>query len=465
MANIQFGGLITGLDTNALIKGLTDAERGPSNVLQRQKTVLQAQQGVYTSLVSQLADLKSAAEDLSLANDFTKRSATSSDSSVLSASADSTALSGFNTVVVDSLAKAQTIESNSFSSVSAAIGTGTLTIHVGGSSTTVNIDSTNNTLSGLKSAINSSGADVNASIVNVGTSGAPDYRLVVQSKNSGTDNAVTITGALTGGSDAFTNGGQVVQAAANAVFSVNGLDITRASNTVSDVIPGVTFTLLKEGDHDGLIESTDASATVTIASDSSALKDSIQKIIDSYNTVNKTVNDEFTLNPDTKRQGALAGDTAIRGVISRLRAQLSAPGGIGVGITSISDIGISFQKDGSLTLDDAKLENALATDPTGVSNLFTLVQNGIGKRIPDTIDGFIGSISGSLTARQKGIQQSINQIDDKVAREDKRITDLQDRLTQQFSALEKLVSQLKSQGDFLTQQLSTLSTQINFKQR
>ena len=284
MANIQFGGLITGLDTNALIKGLTDAERGPSNVLQRQKTVLQAQQGVYTSLVSQLADLKSAAEDLSLANDFTKRSATSSDSSVLSASADSTALSGFNTVVVDSLAKAQTIESNSFSSVSAAIGTGTLTIHVGGSSTTVNIDSTNNTLSGLKSAINSSGADVNASIVNVGTSGAPDYRLVVQSKNSGTDNAVTITGALTGGSDAFTNGGQVVQAAANAVFSVNGLDIARASNTVSDVIPGVTFTLLKEGDHDGLVESTDVSATVTIASDSSALKDSIQKIIDSYNT-------------------------------------------------------------------------------------------------------------------------------------------------------------------------------------
>jgi flagellar hook-associated protein 2 len=118
-----------------------------------------------------------------------------------------------------------------------------------------------------------------------------------------------------------------------------------------------------------------------------------------------------------------------------------------------------------LTLDDAKLAHALASDPTGVSNLFALVQNGIGKRIPDTIDSFINPIGGSLITRQQGMQNDIDRIDQKVAREETRITALQDRLTKQFSTLEQMVSQLKSQGDYLTQQLSALSTQINYKQK
>jgi flagellar hook-associated protein 2 len=457
MANVQFGGLITGLDTKALISGLVKAEQGPINILQNQKVTLQAQQGVYTALVSSLGSLKSAAQSLSLSTDFDKKSAASSDNSVLTASADSTALSGFNSVIVDTLAKAQSIESITFTSASATIGTGKLTIHVGDTSTDITIDGTNNTLTGLKSAINSSGAAVSASIVNIGTSATPDYRLVVQGKATGIENAVTITGTLAGGADPFSSGGTIVQAAADAVFSVNGLTVTRSSNTISDVIPGVTFVLLKEGDHDGVVESADVAASVTVSADSTAIQSAISKFVDSYNAVNKVANSQFTLNPDTKRQGALAGDAALRGVIGQLRSQLSKAGGIGVGLMFLSDIGIKFEKDGSLTVDDGKLSNALATDPTGVSNLFALVQNGIGKRIPDTVDNFISSSSGSLTFRQKGIQADIDRIDQKVASEQQRINALQDRLTKQFSDLEKVVSQLKSQGDYLTQQLTALS--------
>jgi flagellar hook-associated protein 2 len=457
VANVQFGGLITGLDTKALIAGLVKAEQGPINILQGQKTVLQAQQGVYTALVSALADLKSAAQSLSLSSDFNKKTAGSSDSTVLTASADSTALASYNTIAVDTLAKAQTIKSTSFTSSSDSIGTGTLTIQVGSTSTPVTIDGTNNTITGLKNAINSSGAAVTASIVNVGTSASPDYRLVVQSKDTGIANAATITGALAGGTDPFPGGGLVVQPAADTVVSVNGLIVTRSSNTISDIIPGVTFVLLKEGDHDGLVSSADASANVTVSSDSTAVKSSIKKFVDSYNAVNKIVNDQFTLRADTKRQGALAGDAALRGIIGRLRSELSAAGGIGAGLKFISDIGIKFEKDGSLTIDDAKLSNALETDPTGVSNLFALVQNGIGKRVPDGVDDFISSVDGALTFRGKGIQANIDRIDKKVAREQERIAALQDRLTQQFSNLEKLVGQLKSQNDFLVQRLTSIS--------
>jgi flagellar hook-associated protein 2 len=458
MATVQFSGLVTGLDTNALIAGLVKAEQGPINILQGQKAVLQAQQGVYTTVVSSLASLKTAAQSLSLSTDFNKKAVASSDSTVVTASADSTALAGYNTVIVDTLAKAQSIQSTSFTNSTDAIGTGTLTIQLGATSTPITIDASNNTLAGLKSAINSSGAAVTASIVNVGTSASPDYRLIVQSKDTGIASAVTITSTLAGGTDPFAGGGEVVQAAADAILSVNGLTLKRSSNTVSDVIPGVTFVLLKEGDHDGVASSADASANVTISVDGSAVASSIKQFVDSYNAVNKIVNGQFTLNPDTKRQGALAGDAALRGVISRLRAEISAPGGIGAGYKYLSDIGIDFQKDGSLTLDDAKLSNALKTDPNGVSNLFSLLQNGIGKRVPDAVDDFVSSVNGSLTFREKGIQDSIDRIDKKVTSEQDRINALQDRLTQQFSDLEKLVGQLKSQGDFLLQSLG-LTTQ------
>ena len=458
MANVQFGGLITGLDTKSLIAGLVAAESRPIDLLQDQKTVLQAKQGVYAILVGALGGLKSDAQALSLDGDFNKRAAESSDATVLKASADSTAQQGFGRIVVDTLAKAQSIQSTGFASASDTIGTGSLTLQVGGTVTTITIDSTNNTLTGLQSAILSSGAKVTAAIVNVGSSATPDFRLIVQSKDTGVANAVTISGALSGGVDPFAGGGHVVQAAADALVSVNGLTVSRSSNTISDVIPGISLVLLKEGNHDGIINDGDVSADVTVTSDNSAIQESIQQFIDSYNAVNKIVNDQFTVNQDTQRQGTLAGDASLRGVISRLRNELSQPGGIGVGLKYLSDIGISFQKDGSLTLDESKLNNALNADPTGVSNLFTLVQNGVGKRIPDAVDDFIGSLDGTLTARQKGLQSDIDRIDDKIASEQDRVAALQDRLTQQFSALEQLVSQLKSQGDYLAQQLSALST-------
>jgi flagellar hook-associated protein 2 len=458
VATIQFGGLITGLDTNALISGLVQAERQTSiSPLETQKVRFKAQEGVFTSLIGSLASLKSSAQSLSLSTDFNKRAAASSDATVLTATADSTAAVGSNTITVDTLAKVQTIRSATFASATDTIGTGTLTLTVGSTSTPVTVNGLNNTLTGLKDSINSSGAGVTASIVNVGTSAIPDFRLVVQSKETGTANAVTISGTLAGGTDPFPGGGELVQPAADAVFSANGLTVTRSSNKVSDVIPGLTFVLLKEGDKDGLIETTDPSANVAVSVDNAAIKSAITAFVESFNAATKIVNDQFTLDPNTERQGALAGDASLRSVLSRLRRELSTAGGIGVGFKFISDIGITFQKDGSLVVDDSKLTSALATDPTGVSNLFTVVQNGIGKRVPDAVDDFISSVDGALTSRQKGIQASIERIDQKVGREEERIAALEIRLTNQFSTLEKLVSELNSQGQFLSQQLSQLS--------
>jgi len=456
MANIQFGGLITGLDTNALVAGLVQAERRTVTLLQGQKTVFQAQDAVFTSVISALGSLRSSAQNLSVSTDFIKRSAASSDQAVLTVSASSTADIGSSLVAVDSLAKAQSLQSASFTATTDPIGTGTLTISVGDANTNVVIDATNNTLAGLRAAINDSGAAVSASIVNVSSGATADYRLVVQSENTGVANAVTISGTLTGGADPFPGGGAIVQAAADAVFSVNGLKISRSSNAISDVISGVTFTLLDEGDRNGTVDATDPTAKITVTANNSAIAGSVNELIENFNAVNKFVNDQFRFNPDTESQGVTAGDASLRNLLSRLRNELSRSGGTSATYRYLSDVGIKFAKDGSLTLDESKLADALEDDATAVANLFLAIQDGIGKRIPDAVDDFVSAVDGALTFRQKGIGNSIKQIDERIAREEQRISSMEERLVKQFSALEQLVSQLKSQGDFLSQQLSAL---------
>jgi flagellar hook-associated protein 2 len=397
-------------------------------------------------LAGSLAGVKSAAQGLSFSVDFNRHVITSSDETVAKATADSTALLGSYVVNVSTLAKATVLQSTGYTGTTDTIGQGALTINVGSASKDITIDATNNTLAGVKDAINDAGAGVTASIVNTGTSSAPSYKLILQGKNTGSENAVTVSFAVSdGGSNPFAGGGDVVQAAGDASFTVNGLSLTRSSNSVSDAIPGVTLSLLKEGG---------ASSTVTVNKDTSSVKDNIKKLVDSYNGVAKLVADQFALNGATGRQGALAGDSTVRAAISRLRAALNSPSGLDGGIRSLSDIGISFQRDGSLKLDEAKLSGALSNNPEAVQKLFLKSENGIGKRIPDAVDSLIDSVSGAITARQNGITKTLAALEKKIAREEERIAAYEARLTAQFTSLEKLVSQLNQQGDFLSQKLN-----------
>lgn len=446
MATIQFGGIASGLNTSALIEGLVKVERRSIDLLQAQGTRYQAQQGVLSTLASGLASVKSAAQGLSFSVDFNQRTASSSDETVVKATADSTALSGSYAVNVTSLAKATVLQSTSYTSTTSAVGQGTLTIGVGSTSKDITIDASNNTLAGLKDAINNAGAGVTASLVNTGTGSVPSYKLIVQGKNTGSENAVTASLAVSdGGSNPFVGGGDIIQTAGDATFTVNSLTLTRSSNTVSDAIPGVTLSLLKESG---------ASSTVTVNSDTSKVKENVKKLVDAYNGVVKLVGDQFTLNGATGRQGVLAGDSTARAAISRLRTALGSSSGQDGNIRSLSDIGIQFQRDGSLKLDESKLSSALGSDPEAVQKLFLKSENGIGKRIPEVVDSLIDSVSGAITARQNGLTQTLTSLNKKIVREEQRIADYEQRLTAQFTSLEKLVSQLNQQGDFLSQKLN-----------
>jgi flagellar hook-associated protein 2 len=204
------------------------------------------------------------------------------------------------------------------------------------------------------------------------------------------------------------------------------------------------------------VDATDPSAKITVTANHTAITSSVKELIERFNAVNKIVNDQFKFDPNTERQGITAGDASLRTMLSRLRNELSKSGGTSATYKYLSDLGVKFAKDGSLTLDEAKLAEALENDATAVADLFLTIQDGVGKRIPDAVDDFVSAVDGALTFRRKGIGNSIKQIDDRIAREETRVSSMEERLVKQFSALEELVSQLKSQGDFLSQQISAL---------
>jgi flagellar hook-associated protein 2 len=367
----------SGLDVQSIVDQLIEVERAPINNLQKQATTLQSKikalQSFNTKLSTLLDKLNSAlfkdeTATLSVPPGFAQRLArsvfvarktSSSDESAVAISADKGAPLGTYAVTVSSLARARTEASASFADTnSTKTGTGTLAIQVGTADpVTITIGDTNSTLEGIRDSINGANAGVNATIINDGSSSP--YRLLITAEDTGTTNAFTITESLSGGQALDL---VETQAAVDAQFTVNGIGISKSSNIVSDVISGVTFTLRG---------TTAAPVELTVERDTEAVVSALKELITAYNEVNTYANSQSRYNQDTKTAGILAGDTTLRNSLSKITALLTRQ--ITNSHTSlhyIGEAGLNFNSDGSLSLDESKLRNALAKDVTGVAALF-----------------------------------------------------------------------------------------------
>jgi flagellar hook-associated protein 2 len=443
LPTINFSGLATGIDTGALIDALVKVERRPIDLLELQMGNLEFKLSLFNDLSSKLAALKTAAGKLSTSASFFVKKASSSNDAVVSATAGSNAAAGSHSITVTSLAQAATQASTGFSSPTSNIRQGTLNITVGTTTTPITIDGTNNTLDGLKNAINASGAAVTASIVQVD---ATTYRLVVSGKNTGTANTVTIDeSGLTTGSDPLP-GFTVTQAATNAVLDVDGITgINRSTNTVSDVITGVTLDL----------KSLSAlPVQVAITNDNDAIKTQINDFVKAYNDVMSFIHEQTKYDSKSKTGAPLIADSTMQSVQSMVRMAL----GTNVAGTpaTVTDLGFTTNTDNTITVDDVKLTDALANNAAGVSNLFTDATNGVAAKMTASVDTLTLPSSGILTARIKGTQDSIDDIEDNIAEKEDRLDQFTEALVRRFAVLEGLVAQLKAQQDFLTKQLASL---------
>ncbi len=411
---IQSTGIGSNLDVNSIITKLMQVEAQPLTSLATKEASYQAKLTAYGTLSSALSSFQSSVTSLSSIATFQNLSANTGDSSIATATTTSSAVAGTYNVNITKLAQAQSISSAGQAATNTTIGSGTSsTISIqfgtisGGSSTNgtytgatftqdanqalaeITIDSTNNTLQGIRDAINAANKGVTASIVGDGNATVP-YHLVLTSAKTGASSSMKIS--VTGDGDlqnllnydpAATQNLKEVTTAQSANLTVNGIAISSESNSVSGVIQGATLNLAKAG-----------STTISLSNNVSGVQSSVNGFVKAYNDLQSALKSLTGYDATTKRGGILQGDSTAVGIQNQVRNILnSSVNGLGGGITTLSAIGVTTQKDGTLAVDSSKLTKALNSNFSDIGGLFST----FGKSTDSLI-----SYAGASNATQQG---------------------------------------------------------------
>lgn len=446
---ISSAGIGSGLDVNGLISQLMQVERQPLDALNAKQQTFNAQLSAFGQVKSALDAFKTAASNLELDSAFAATTATSSNTSYLTATTDNlSAVAGSYDVTVSSLAQAGISASNlTVSDPSAPIGggTGTLTFSASGKSFSINIDGSVDSLQSISDKINNamvSGETTSqglatASVINDGS----NYRLVVASTQQGLANNVTISGT----SASYLNF-TTTQSANDASFSINGLSMTRSTNTVSDAISGVTLNLVG-ADPAGTTSANAKHTTLTVARDTATVSQTVNNFISAYNKLSSTINSLH------QKGGTLEADNSATSVISQLQAVFNQPASIAGNTNSwLAQIGISFQKDGTLALDSATFSKALNTDFKGTVSLFTDSNSGFANRLYTAASNMLDT-NGLLDSRISGLNTQINSLNDDIDQENVRLANVQTRLQTQYANLDALLGTMQQTSSYLSSQL------------
>ena len=411
MASISAAGVGSNLDVNGIVTKLMSVEAQPLTTLARKEASYQTQLTAYGSLSGAVSTFQSAMSGLSSASRFLGVKATPSDATVLTATAANTATSGTYSIEVTALAKQQKLAAAGKASLATAIGAGTATLVFDFGTITGTLNGSNQynpgatfvsagagtksvsiaagaSLSDIRDSINAAAIGVTATIVNDGSATIP-YRLVLTSNTPGAASSMSI--AVTGDATVallLANdpaGAQTLAETAtaqNASLKVDGLTVSKASNTISDVVPGVTLSLLKTN--------VAAPITLTTAKDTSAVQSSAQSFVDAYNALAKNLKDLTYYTASTKTSGPLQGDITARSIASNVRVTLSSALAGAGGYTALSQLGIAMQKDGTLALDSTKLQTAISNNSADIPAVFA--QTG---RATDGLVSYIGGSSAT----------------------------------------------------------------------
>ncbi len=380
------------LNVPMLVSQLMATEQYPITSLQNVTSSYQAKLTAFGQVQSAVSLFQSALQSLTSASSFQANTTTASDPTVLSATALTSAAPGSYSLTVGNLAQSQSLVATGQTSLTTAIGTGATTtlsfdfgtitgtptggiygtgttfVSAGGGIKTVTINSSNNSLQGIRDAINAANIGVNASIINDG-SGTP-YRLVLTSSNTGAANSmkISVSGDATVSSllsyDPTSTTGQNLNqtlAALNANLAVNGLAVSKASNTISDIIPGVTVNLSKPST---------TPVTLTVAPDTATVTKNVNSFVTAYNALSTTLAKMTAYNPSTQTAAILQGNLAILNIKSDLNRLLNTQAQGAGSLNSLAQIGINSQPDGTLAVNSGLLATALQSNFKDVAGLF-----------------------------------------------------------------------------------------------
>jgi len=474
-------GIGSGLQIDSIVAALVEADGAPKSAqltrLERASTEKFTALGTFRSALSTFQDVL---EKLNSADLYEKRSATSGDSKTFSVTADGTASVGSYDVQVFNLAQSSKVALCRQANATDAVGTGTMTITAGDTSIDIDVTDANNSLAGIRDAINAKSADsgISATVVS-DPNGGGGSRLVLSSNKAGTGNdisvAVTTDGTDTGdlGALAYTPPAttdfeptevdpldplapRVISYARDANLAIDGLSISSASNTISDAIDGVTLTLKAAQSQEDI--DAGKSVSLNVGLDKAGVRSSLQSFVDGYNAMMKSINSLTSVTSVGGEDGeplaaALVGDASVRSVVSALRTEMTSVARGDVRI--LGDLGITTTtKDGTLAIDSDKLDDALDNNFDALST-FLSGEDGLMGRLDAKLDPYTKD-GGIIEGRTDSLQKTLSGIDEQRERLELRLSSMETRLLAQFNAMDTLVANLSSTSTFLTGQLANL---------
>lgn len=461
MANpTTLNGYNTQLDIKSLVSSMVAAERAPkeSQLTRLEKTTTAKISGVG-QLKNAIADLQTALKDLNKPELYQSRTAASSDTKLLTATATKSAMAGVYSVEIGKLATASKV-------ATAPVADGADHVFASGGSLTVSLGSNslreidvkpNATLKDVRDAINTQlkNDGVSANIITDPKSG--ESRLVLSSSKTGAGNdlTVSVTGASLQGlaiPPKGTPGGDVsyLSMAEDAEFSIDGLQMTSATNNVENVIDGVTLALTS-------VTEANKPITLTVEQDKTAVSASVKKFVDAYDKLINVTNSLTSVTSVGEDKapvtGALVGDATVRSLLTSVRGELGKVSG-GGDVRLLADLGISTQKDGTLKIDDKKLDKILTDNFESVSGFFT-GDSGLMSRLDERLTPYTQT-GGTLQQRTDGLQGTMTSVSKQRVDLNLRMDKLEARLLKQFNAMDSLVGQLNQTSSRLSQTLASL---------
>jgi len=439
-------GLGNGIDVAQFVQLALAGDQAVITNLQNSQNTLNSQSQALSKITTDFQALESAAFTLrDPLGALSSQTTQSSDSSVVSAVAASSALAGSHTITVSNLATTSSFYSDALAASSTPLASGSFQISAGGTQVaSIIIDSTNNTLDKLAAAINNQTNQVRASVIN----DANGARLALVSTTSGAPGNLAVTGNITA---ADTNSTVVkfhqAVAGVNAALTVDGVPISSTSNTVTGAINGVTLNLGSP--------SPDTPVTVTVNPDTSKATDAINQFVAAYNTVVKDINTQFTVNSDGTANGPLEGDGSLRQAQSSLlsAAVFSVTGNNG--IVNLASLGVNLNNDGTLTVDDSALSSALSSNYSAVQNFLQSTTNGFAQNFSNAITSITDPGTGVLTLDANGISQSAQSIGQRISDLQAALLVRQQQLTQVYAQVNTTLQQLPLLQNQLSQQLAS----------
>lgn len=436
---------ISGLDVQSLVSQLMSIERQPIDKLNTKVSDFQSRISSFGTLSGLVSSLQTAAQGLkSTLQGF---GATPADTTILSATASSSAAAGTYTIEVSRLAKAQTLVTAGQASQTLPVSSSESTIEIAlGSAAPASVTiPAGATLQGIRDAINGANLGVTASIINDGS--ATPYRLVLTANEAGTSKAISSITSSDANLNALLNfdgtaGSAMEQKVVpqTALFKVNNIDIESSSNTYTDAIQGVTLTLKKE---------TTTATTLTVARDTAAVKTAADKFVEAYNALYSQLKSRSAFKTATSAGGALAGDNTVRQMLNEMREIISTPATGGT-LGYLSEIGITTQAGGGLKLDSSKFNTALEQNFADVSNLFNGA-TGFGTRL-DAWATSVTQTGGLISQRTDILNDSIKGYNAKIEQLEKRMTVLQKQYTTTYTNLNMLLISMNDTSNYLTSQ-------------